>query len=302
MKKLRLWSIILLCLLFIACSKSAEEQRKISQAERHRLYVEDSLALKIAVLPTLDCLPIYIAQDREFFKQYGVDVRLRSFTAQADCDTAFKGKSVEGMVSDFVRTARLKAQGYDISYGTTTNAYWLLFANQKARIQKASQLGDKMIAYSKYSVTDYLTSQLLQTEKTKAEVFLIPVDDVNIRLSMLLNNEMDALWLPEPQATIARNSRHVVISDSRKLHKTLGVIVFNAQTTKDAHRRQQITGFWKAYNQAIDSLNRFGYDAYKNTLYTRYELTDAQIQALPQIKFSHATKPKASDFTTNKED
>ena len=36
------------------------------------------------------------------------------------------------------------------------------------------------------------------------EVFKVQINDVALRLQMLLNNEMDAMLLTEPQATTAR--------------------------------------------------------------------------------------------------
>lgn len=292
-----LCGIALLLLLLSACSKSAEEEQQLSRAERRRIQVEDSLALKIAVLPTLDCLPLYIAADRDFYKKHSVDVRLRPFTAQMDCDTAFTGRSVEGMVSDLVRAQRLQTQGTAVSYGTKTNAYWLLLANQKARIQKADQLGDKMIAYTKHSATHLLTDETLQRAKTKAQVFLIPVNDVSIRLKMLLTGGMDAVWLTEPQATVATQNRHVILADSRKQHPTLGVIVFNAATTRDARRRQQMDALWKAYDEACDSINQLGYGAYADVLKRHYELTDSQIAHLPRLTFAHAAAPTQAELT-----
>ena len=41
-------------LLVTACGKSNDEQKRLSRAERYRLFSEDSLALKIAAMPPLD--------------------------------------------------------------------------------------------------------------------------------------------------------------------------------------------------------------------------------------------------------
>ena len=61
----------------------------MTRAERQRLLHEDSLALKFAVLPTADCMPLFLAKEKRMFDTLGVDVRLRCFTSQMDCDTAF---------------------------------------------------------------------------------------------------------------------------------------------------------------------------------------------------------------------
>ena len=73
MKKI-LWIIATICLV-AGCGQSYEETKRISRAERLRQQKADSAALKIAVLPTLDCLPLYLAKDHQLFDTV-VDIRL----------------------------------------------------------------------------------------------------------------------------------------------------------------------------------------------------------------------------------
>lgn len=288
--------IILLSLLLASCGQSVEEQRRISKAERQRLKTEDSLALKVAVLPTLDCLPLYLAKDKRWFDTLDVDVRLRRFTAQMDCDTALLGKSVEGMVTDLVRAERIRREGTALTYLTSTNAYWLLITNRKARIKKVDQLGDKMVAMARYSVTDHLTDKALKGVKTSSMVFRIQVNDVNVRLAMLLNNEMDAMWLTEPQAALARQAGNPVISDSRSFRHSYGAIVFRTDAVGDSRRKSQMAKFIKAYNRACDSLTQRGLLPYSDVLEKYYKLTAADVKALPKLKFTNVQKPKEADL------
>ena len=136
-----------------------------------------------------------------------------------------------------------------------TDAYWQLIANRTARVKTAAQLGDKMVAMTRYSATDYLTDKALDGVKTSAPVFRVQINDVLIRLDMLKNNEMDAMWLTEPQATTARMFKHTVIEDSRKMKEHLGVVVAGAHLMKDKKRVKQLTAFVEGYNRACDSLN-----------------------------------------------
>ena len=75
----------------------------------------------MAVTPTLDCLPMYVARACNLFDTLGADVRLRPYTAQMDCDTAFERSRVEGMATDLVRGQRLIRRGFPLTYVT---AWW----------------------------------------------------------------------------------------------------------------------------------------------------------------------------------
>lgn len=289
-----------ICIIFtalaISCGKSYDEQRRLSRAERARLHREDSLALKIAVVPTLDCLPLFVAKERVLYDTARLDLRLRYFTAQMDCDTAVAGRSVEGLVSDLVRTERLKREGTPLQYVSATNANWRLFTNRKARIKKLDQLGDKMVAMTRYSATDYLTDVALQGVKTSSVVFRIQVNDVFVRQAMLLNNEMDAMWLAEPQATVARLNGHPSIYDGQKKGVKLGVIAFRDDAMKDKRRKVQIDLFEKAYNAACDSLNKYGIPHYYELLHKYYKLDERYVKALPKTRFEHISKPRQKDI------
>ena len=289
-----------ICIIFaalaISCGKSYDEQKRLSRAERARLHRQDSLALKIAVVPTLDCLPIYVAKERVLYDTARLDLRLRYFTAQMDCDTAIAGRSVEGMVSDLVRTERLKREGTPLQYVSATNINWYLFTNRKARIKKLDQLGDKMVAMTRYSATDFLTDAALEGVKASAVVFRIQVNDVFVRQAMLLNNEMDAMWLAEPQATVARLNGHASIYDSQKKGLKLGVMAFRDDAMKDKRRKAQIELFKKAYNAACDSLNKYGIPHYYELLNKYYKLDERYVKALPKTRFEHINKPRLKDI------
>ena len=84
MKKL-LFGIIAALMCF-GCGQSYEETKQKTRAQQRRLAREDSAALKIAVMPTLDCLPLFVAEDHQLFDTI-VDIRLKTFTAQMDCDS-----------------------------------------------------------------------------------------------------------------------------------------------------------------------------------------------------------------------
>ena len=284
----------------VACGPNVENQRKQSREERAASLRADSAALKIAVLPTMDCLPLFIAVDDSSFKHAGLDVRLRQRNAQMDCDTLMKGGHVEGFVSDLIRTERMQRQGTPLKYIAATNANWQLIGNRKARLKNVSQLSGKMIAVTRYSATSYLADLAVKEAKAKEDVFRIQINDVNVRLRMLLNNEMDAMLLPEPQATTARLWKNNVLMDAASKDIRLGVIAFNAKALDDERRKEQLKLFVKVYNQTCDSINKNGVKHYA-TVISKYMGTDEKtIKALPKMYYPHACAPREKDIARAK--
>ena len=279
-----------------ACGNSYQETKRLSRLERQRLAKEDSAALKIAVMPTLDCLPLYVAREYKWFCDGKTDIRLKYFTSQIDCDTAILNGRVEGAVSDLVRVARMNKSGAKVKPQIATAAYWQLFTNRNSRIRQLNQLDDKMVAMTRYSVTDMLADHVVDSAKLKSErVFKVQINDVNVRLQMMLNNEMDAMFVPEPQATLARLAKHKVLLDTRKMNWHMGVIAFREKPMKDVDRKRQYDVFVKAYNQACDSINKNGIARYAHLMEKYCRTRSAVLDSIPKTKFPHAVGPREKD-------
>ena len=287
---------IVLMGLLAACGQSYEDTKRQRREHQKQAMREDSAALKVAVMPTLDCLPLFVAKDRAMFDT-AVDIRLKFFTAQMDCDTALQRGRVEMAITDLVRAERMRRQGDSIAYLTATNAYWLLIGNRNQRITQLKHLDDRMVAMSRYSVTDMLTQMAVDSAKLKTErVFRIQVNDVNVRLDMLENNEMDALLLTEPQATQALLLKHHVLLDTRKLDMQMGAIAMNKLTMSHANRQKQQEALVKGYNRACDSLNHYGLKPYYDVIRRHYDMSEQALRQLPDSqKFMPVSRPREKD-------
>ena len=296
MKKVFL-GIITLLILLVGCGQTYEETKRISRAQRLKMQSEDSAALKIAVLPTLDCLPLYLAEDHGLFDTV-VDIRLKHFTAQMDVDTALINNRVELGVTDLVRAERMIKQETPIEYLTATNAYWQIVTNRVARITDLKHLDDKMLAMTRYSVTDLIGDLVVDSAKLKPErVFRLQINDVNVRLKMLENNEMDALVMTEPQAAQARWLKHKVIFDTRKQDMQMGAIVMQSRILKERMRKVQLKVFIKGYNAACDSINKYGVAHYKDLVMKYCKVKKEAVDTIPKdLKYSHIAKPREKDI------
>lgn len=296
MRKTSLLFIVLVCLVcFMASCHSESSKAHRTKIEKMRLDSIDSASFKVGVMPTLDCLPVFIAKEGRLFDTLGVDVHLRRYTAQMDCDTALERGRVMGTITDLIRAAYMKKKGVALTFPISTNTYWQLISNKKARISEPKQLSDKMIAITRNSATDYLANLVIDSVKPKYDVYKVQINDVTIRLRMLLNNEMDAMLLTEPQATKARSEGHVVLMDSRKKNLHLGVFAFRQKGLRQPNRGEQMKKFIKAYNMAVDSINKNGVQPYASII-QKYCYADAKtIKNLPRLTFSKAEAPRQHD-------
>lgn len=285
---------VLLAFLAISCDDGQEySTAKVTDRLRN-----DTASVQIAVLPTMDCLPLLVASDRGMFERENMHVGIRYYKSQMDCDTALLRGWANVMVTDLVRAERIMEQNQPLNYLTSTDAYWQLQTVRTARIHRLSQLDDKMLAMTRYSVTDMLGDYLVDSAQLASErVFRVQVNDLDVRLGMLQTGIMDALLLTEPQATLGRRTQTSLLFDTRQIGMKMGVVV----SMDKALNSNEMSVFQKIYNEACDSINERGFHDYAQLLQDYYGLTEADIDSLPSdLKYSHATIPSSSDVNRAK--
>ena len=278
-------TLISVLILLFSCGKSGEPKSPtVSKV------VADTSALRIAVMPTLDCLPLYLAAEQGFFAEQGVSVGLHPFMAQMDCDTAFIGGSANAIATDLVRAERLRRMGKKLVYVATTEASWQLLSSRSARMKQLKQLDDKMVAMTRFSATDFLSDLVVDSARLKTErVFRIQVNDVGVRLNMMQTGNMDAMFLPEPQATEARNLHAHVMLDTRHLGLRMGVLAVSENVMTD----EMLKAFGKAYDKACDSLNEHGLQYYRDIIINRCGIREQTVDSLPtDFSFAHLAGPR----------
>ena len=285
--------LILSVLTLVSCGKSDKELQAERQAQKVAEREAYQKAYKIAVMPTMDCLPAYLLKDSLLYDTTKVDIRLCRFNAQMDCDTAMIGGSVQAAFSDLVRTERLKHRNKVLMhYLTDTNLNWQLIADKDSKLKQLSDLSDKIVAMTRFSGTDLLTDMAVKKAKPKYQVFRVQVNDVLVRLAMLQNHEIDAYWFAEPQITKALSADNNSLFNSADAGVHLGVVAI-----MDKVRRQdEEAAFAEAYDKAVEQINKNGVKYYSALIQKYMKVDESVVRALPDIKYTKIGPPRKADL------
>ena len=285
--------LILAVLTLVSCGKSDKELQAERQAQKVAEREVYQKAYKIAVMPTMDCLPAYLLKDSLLYDTTKVDIRLCRFNAQMDCDTAMIGGSVQAAFSDLVRTERLKHRNKVLMhYLTDTNLNWQLIADKDSKLKQLSDLSDKIVAMTRFSGTDLLTDMAVKKAKPKYQVFRVQVNDVLVRLAMLQNHEIDAYWFAEPQITKALSADNNSLFNSEDAGVHLGVVAI-----MDKVRRQdEEAAFAAAYDKAVEQINKNGVKYYSALIQKYMKIDESVVRALPDIKYTKIGPPRKANL------
>lgn len=242
--------------MLVAC-RHEQKQQSITPQEQAQ---KDSLALKVALLPTVDCFPFYYAKERGIYDSLQLNVVLSTYQAQMDCDTAFVNHRVDISHTDLIRAALLQSKGTGLYVIMKTDGEHQLITAKSKRIRNIKQLKERMIAIARHSVTDYMSDIVIDSANLGSyDVYRPQINDIALRMDMLCNNLVDGAFLPEPYATAAYRKGHKTLFSSRNTRKQLSCMIISYEAMKDENCNKKTKKLIEGYNLAVRELNKKKY-------------------------------------------
>jgi NitT/TauT family transport system substrate-binding protein len=239
--------IILVTLLITACGPTA------SPAE--------AVTLKIAVLPIIDTLPLYVAQQQGFFIEHNVEVELVPVASAPERVQLVASGQVDGSINETlavmlfnqeitqmqaVRYALRPAEGY---------GHFFILASGASGITTPDGFKGIEIGVSQGTIIEYVTERLLTAEGLSSdEIVTIPVPKIPDRMALLASGELSAATLPDPLGALAvQSGAAIVLDDSNHLEYGFSIYSFRKEVI-DA-QPEAIKSFLAAVDEAIELIN-----------------------------------------------
>lgn len=246
--------------------------------------------IKIGVLPTEDSLPLWVAEDKGYFKDAGLDnVEIVVFQSAQERDAAFTAGSIDAFMGDIVAAANLEAAGSggtiltvmlgaDPSQGrfavvaAPNNPTQRFFkTGQPASLktlEKPLKVGTSSATIQEY-VLDGLAAEAGVSDKiSKEEVKKVPV-----RFELLMQGKLEAAALPEPFISLAEQGGSAVLADDIKSAKNLSqtiLFVSDAYLTERGGTASD-DALLEAWDRAVADINADP-DAYRPMLVEKARL------------------------------
>ena len=217
----------------------------------------DSTALTVALLPTMECLPFYVAQESGIYDSLGLQVNLVTYEAAMDADTAFTDTVADGCVSDLIKACLWRSLGDSVCVVMTASTDLHLVTTRQARIRTAQSLKEKIIAITRHSALDYTADQILSSANLQSEELNKPqINNIALRMSMTDQNQYDGALLPEPYASmsVANGATRVISSSQLSNSNPLMALIFRETTV--LQRSDEIRMLVEGYTIAAQRINR----------------------------------------------
>jgi len=198
-------------------------------------------------------LPVYVAEDRGFFKDEGLDVLLVLFNAGSTNLQALIGGDVQIMGSAFVETLGGRAAGFDVKnfWGVCNIMPFQLYSQPDFKSMK--QAKGKRFAISRFgSLTDFLTRATLRHfNLSEKEVTILQIGSTPARFAALQAKGVDASIVWFPVTEIAKAQGYNKLLDLKEVFPEWPYETFAAREGYLAKEKDQVTKFLRAYQRAV---------------------------------------------------
>lgn len=216
--------------------------------------------LSFGMLPVVQALPIFVADELGLFKAEGLDVRLVPFRTALDKDVAITTGQIMGYFGDLFTPTVLKANGVDVrivarNFATGQDQrMFAVLAGPKSGLTALNQLAGVPVAVSSNSIIDYVTVTLLKDAGlSEDQISLMETKNIPLRLQMLMTGQVQAATLPEPLVTLAETQGCKVLADDGASGLSSTVLIFSAKAI--AERGDDIRKFFAAVDKAVEVVN-----------------------------------------------
>ncbi len=217
--------------------------------------------LKLALIPVLDTIPIYIALQNGYFAAQGIEVETVPVKSPQERDVLLQTGQVDGVLTDLQGVGLLNKDSARVKAVYTSRRpfpdapLFRILASPKSDIATPADLKGVPIGISNNTIIEYLTDRILASEGlTAAEIAKIDVGAITVRFEQLMNGNIQAAVLPDPlaQGAIAAGAR-LIADDTSHEDLSQSVLVFQTSTLQS--KPQTVRKFLSGWEQAVKEVN-----------------------------------------------
>ncbi len=221
----------------------------------------DGQRLRMGVLPILDTLPFYVADQKGYFQTEGVTVELVPVKGAQERDALMQAGEIDGMLTDLVAVGLFNRDQTQLHVvvtalrATEETAMFRVLAAPGSKIRTVQDLADVAVAISQNTIIEYVTERLLTAEGLPRERFrVLEVSAIPVRYEQLMAGQVEAATLPDPLASGAiAGGAHLIVDDTYHNRYSQTVLAFSRSSVEG--KSEAIRRFLRAWDKAVDDLN-----------------------------------------------
>ncbi len=264
--------------------------------------------LRMGLLPILDVLPFYVAQEAGYFEEEGVELELIPVSSALERDQLLLAGEIDGMLNDLISTGIFNQdQTRIVIVALARKAYeeapqFRILAAPRSNITIPSDLVGKEIAISENSVIHYIAQRMLEQAGISADdVTWRPEPNIPVRYQLLMEGQLPVVVLPDPLAQAAMVGGAILVMDDSSLVETefsQSVLSFRKEIVDE--QPEKVEAFLRAWMRAAEDINADP-EAYRELWIEHTNVPDSVKDSyqLPPFPTYAITQPEAWEDTVD---
>lgn len=261
-----------------------------------------SKTLKVAVLPVLDSLPLYVALENGYFEDAGIQVELIPVGSAPERDQLMQSGQIDGMLNEVVTTLYYNREGSKIKIvrfarvATAEYPVFRILAAKNSGITNTDDLKGVPIGVSEGTIIEYMADRVLTNAGlTAEEIQKVAVPKIADRTALLESGELKAAVMPDPLATLLMQKGALMVIDDTTLPQVSNsVYSFNMDTINNYP--EEVKAFLAAVEKAVAEINK-NKDSYTNLMVELNLVPAALIGSYPIPDFPPKSVPSEEQFS-----
>ena len=202
---------------------------------------DNPVTLKIAVLPIIDTIPLYVAESEGIFEEFDLNVELIPVSSAPELSQMVASGQADGMITDALTVAFFDKEEIKLQivrYAQTPSeerGHFFILSAKNSGITNPTDLKGVEVGISEGTIIEYVNDRLLEKEGFSAnEIATIAVPKIPERMALLASGEIQAAVLPDPLASIALSQgATIVLDDSQSPEYGASVYAFSTEMIEE---------------------------------------------------------------------
>ncbi len=275
---------VTLTTMLVGCgSKVTTDHTEAVVGKSETVEAKDLGTLRIGVMSAADSAPILLAQENGYFEELGLTVALEVFTNGATKQSSIQAGELDGAMVSMIQFLNNKAAGLDAVMTTTTDGMFPIVLSPNFEEKQ-----DVKVGLMEVSVVNYLADTYLK-DYNMEKVF---INEMPVRMQMLMAGELDMAVLPEPMASTAQLKGLEKRTYGNPDDFTPNAMIFTNESITS--NEEAVSAFHEAYNKAVEEILA-NEEVAKDILIQELGL-DEKVKELMVLPTYHTTRIPSAEF------
>ncbi len=288
--------LVVASLALVGCSN----EQKPAESNQASDQTAAPIPVKIGTLATEDFLPLWAAEENNYFAEEGLQVEITQFQSAQELSTALASGAIDGAMTDIPVAATL-TQG-----GTPMTIQWVtlgmepsqgrfgIMVGPNSQVQSVSELAGVPVGVGSGTMLEYVMDRLMLDAGIPADQIVKEEEKkLPVRFQLVMEGQTAAGVFPASLLALGElQGGRVILDDTKGENLSQSIMAFRSDFVAKDGAQVTLDGLKRVWDRSVGDINASP-EAYRSVLIGHANLADPLKQTYPIQTYPLAELPSA---------